>query len=38
LQARDRETASRRLNGYELVEKIISDVRFEDGMEVRGAA
>jgi putative transposase len=36
--AREAEKSWRRLNGYELIEKVIRGVRFEDGVEVREAA
>ena len=36
--AREAERSWRKLNGYELVAKVIRGVRFEDGVEVREAA
>ena len=36
--AREAEKSWRKLNGYELIEKVIRGVRFADGMEVREAA
>jgi transposase-like protein len=36
--AREAEKTWRKLNGYELIAKVIRGVRFEDGMEVREAA
>ncbi len=36
--AQEAEKSWRRLNGYELIEKVIRGVRFADGMEVREAA
>jgi len=36
--AREAEKSWRRLNGYELIEKVIRGVRFADGVEVREAA
>ena len=36
--AREAEKTWRKLNGYELIAKVISGVRFEDRMEVLEAA
>jgi putative transposase len=36
--AREAEKSWRKLNGYELIEKVIRGVRFSDGVEVREAA
>ena len=35
---REAEKSWRRLNGYELIEKIIRGVRFQDGVQLREAA
>jgi len=36
--AREAEKSWRRLNGYELIDKVIRGVRFADGVELREAA